>query len=138
MSTAIAVQGCTIKYSADNAASVSPVATLSTADGIPTSDGNKAYKNNIMITITGGAITMNTPPEGASSPSGTITAGVITISGSSEKAVTKGLSFVLKGDEGSSQIVCMFPTSSSPYTMEVTIEIKATVDDPGQNVVFVT
>lgn len=142
MSTLIAVQGCTIKYSikTPDSGTTSPVATLSAADAKARSGGNKAYKDKITITIASGTVSLDNTPPGASSGEGTIIEpGTIDIDSTAQKASSGGDKLVLKGDKGSATFNCLFQaTTTPPGTITYPVTIEAEVDDPGQNVVKVT
>jgi len=139
MSKFIAVEGCTIEYDTDlSSISLSLVTTLSQPSQKVFSEGNRAYKDKITITVLSGSITLTSTPEGASSNTGTVPPGSIDITGTSEKSKTKGESFVLVDDEGSSTFVCVFPQSSGPSPIPVDVTITAKITDAGQNVLKAT
>lgn len=140
MSKLIAVQGCTIEYDSDpSSSSLELVATLSQPSQKVKSGGNGAYKDKITITIATGTITLDSPPEGASSGTSiAMVGGTIDISSSSQKATTEGDSFVLEGDEGDNTFVFTFPQSSGPNPIPADVKITAKVSDAGQNVTKAT
>lgn len=139
MNKLIAVEGCTIEYSTspDNI-DLSLSTSLSAPSQKVLQKGNKAYKDKITITVLSGSITLTSTPEGASSNTGTVPPGSIDITGTSEKSKTKGESFVLVDDEGSSTFVCVFPQSSGSSPIPVDVTITAKITDAGQNVLKAT
>lgn len=139
MSKSVAVQGCTITYETDpSSLSLSLSATISQASSKVKGDGKTAYKDKITITVSGGSITATSTPAGASSPTGTVPPGTITIDGTSSKTDTEGDKFVLQGDEGDADFMCVFPQSSGPNPVTKKYNITAKVSDAGQNVLKVT
>lgn len=137
MGKLIAVQGCTLKYEPTVSGSVELVATIASATGKVSSGGNKAYRKQIVVTVVSGSVSLDTLPTGVSNP-GVVPPGTIVINGTSQKAKTEEDSFVLKEDEGEAEFQCVFPTSTSPYSTEIPVTIKAIVDNPGQNVINAT
>ena len=139
MSKLVAVQGCTIEYETDPASvSLSLSATISTANSKASSGNKRVYKDKITITVGGGTIVATSTPSGASSSTGTVPPGSITIDGTSEKTNSEGDKLVLQGDEGSAEFVCTFPPSSGSTPKEKTYTITAKVASAGQNVLKVT
>ena len=139
MSKLVAVQGCTIEYETDPASvSLSLSAVISTASSKVSSGNKAAYKDKITITVGGGTIVASSTPGGASSPTGTVPTGSITIDGTSEKTDTEGDKFVLEGDEGEADFICIFPPSSGSTPVTETYTITAKVTGAGQNVLKVT
>lgn len=139
MNKLIAVQGCTIEYDLpdDSAGSVSLTTSVSQASGKVKAGNKQAYKDKITITVSNGDVTLSSPPEGATSPSGTVTPGSITISSTSEKTHTEGDDFVLENDDGESSFVCIFPGPNGSQVPS-NVKIRATVTDSGQNVTKAT
>lgn len=141
MSKLVAVQGCTIKYETTPSGSVELSVTIVPATSKSSSGGNKAHSDKITINVLSGTVNLDSPPTPttppASSGQGVVPPGVIQISGTAQKADTEGKPFVLKDDNGSSVFTCVFPSEASPYTTSYPVTIKATVDDPGQNVIKV-
>ena len=139
MSELIAVQGCTFKYETTPSGSVTLAVTVVPATGKALSGGNRAHIDKIIINVISGTVSLNSPPAGASSGQGTVPPGSITISGTSVKSTSDMKKYVLKGDNGQNIFSCIFPSSSAPPpTIASPVTIKATVDNPNQNVVKVT
>lgn len=137
MSTEVAVLGCTFKYEPSPSGSVELVATAAPPTSKALSKGKRAYTDQIIITVASGAVNLDTLPTNVSNP-GVVPPGTITISASAQKASSVSKPFVLKGDEGEAEFTCVFPMSVEPYSTEITVTIKATVDDPGTDVLKVT
>lgn len=141
MGTEVAALGCTFKYETTPSGSVTLVATAVPPVGKTTSGGKGLYKDKITIAVVSGTVVLDSTPTAtppASSNTGMVPPGTITINGTSQKNTTEGDKYVLKGDEGSETFECTFPSETQPYVTTVMVTIKATVDDPGQNVVKVT
>lgn len=139
MSTLVAVQGCTFKYETTPHGTVTLVVAVVPASGKASSGGNKTHTEKITINVISGSVSLDSPPAGASSGQGTVPPGTIVINASAQKASSGTSKFVLKGDSGQSVFPCIFPSSSTPPpTISSPVTIKATVDDPGQNVLKVT
>ena len=139
MSKLVAVQGCTIEYETDpSSESLSLSVTVSEADSKVSSGNKTAYKDKITITVGGGTIVASSTPEGASSPTGTVPPGSITIDGTSEKTNSEGDVFVLQEDEGEADFTCVFPQTSGPNPVTKKYTITAKVTNAGQSVLKVT
>lgn len=139
MSTLVAVQGCTFKYETIPHGTATLVVEVVPASGKASSGGNKAHTEKITINVISGSVSLDAPPEGASSGQGTVPPGTIVIDATTQKASSETLKFVLKGDSGQNVFSCIFPSSSAPPpTISSPVTIKAMVDDPGQNVLKVT
>lgn len=140
MSKAVAVEGLEIEYSTDPGSSdLQLVTTLSQASQKVKSGGNGAYVDKLTITIATGMVTLNSPPEGASSgTSVSMVGGTIDIDGTSEKSTSEGSPFVLEGDEGDNTFVFMFPPSSGSSPVPADVKITAKVKKAGQDVLKVT
>lgn len=137
MSTEIAVQGCSFTYETTPSGSVELAATAAPASSKVKAGGATAYKKQIVITVASGSVNLDSLPANVQNP-GVVPPGSITISGSSQKTDSEGDAFVLKGDDGSASFECTFTMTVSPYSTVIPVTIKATVNDPGQNVVKVT
>lgn len=139
MGKLVAVQGCTFKYETTPHGTVTLVTEVIPASGKASSGGNKAHTDKITIKVISGSVSLDAPPSGASSGQGTVPAGIIVIDATAQKASSALKKFILKGDSGQSVFSCIFPSSSAPPpTIAFPVTIKATVDDPGQNVLKVT
>lgn len=139
MSKLVAVQGCTIEYETDpSSESLSLSVTISEADSKVSSGSKMAYKDKITITVGGGTIVASSTPSGASSPTGTVPPGSITIDGTSEKTNSEGDVFVLEEDEGEADFTCVFPQTSGPNPVTKKYTITAKVTNAGQSVLKVT
>lgn len=139
MSKLVAVQECAFKYETTPSGSVTLAVTVVPATGKTLSGGNRAHVDKIIINVISGTVSLNSPPAGASSGQGTVPPGSITINGTSAKSTSDMKKYVLKGDSGQSIFSCIFPSSSAPPpTIASPVTIKATVDNPNQNVVKVT
>lgn len=147
MSKLVAVQGCTINYDLpdDPLGVASPVVTVLPAQSPVKGGGKTAYTDKIPITVTGGSVTVSSPPSGAISPTGTVSGGTINISGSAQTADSKGNYFVLEGDEGESTFACIFtgPNGSQiPANIKIRAKVMQSVPGtsigPGQSVLKVT
>ena len=142
MSTEVAVQGCTFKYETTPSGSVELVVTPPTATSKVAAKGKTAYHDKIMLVVVSGTVTLDSTPSGATPPAssnvGTVPPGTIIIDGTAQKATSLGKPLVLKGDNGSAVFNCIFPSETQPYETTYAVTIKATVDDPGQDVLKVT
>jgi len=142
MSTEVAVQGCTFKYEPTPSGSVSLVVTPPVASSKASAKGKTAHHDKVTLSVISGTVTLDSTPSGAVPPAssnvGTVPPGTITINGTAQKAKSLGKPFVLKGDEGSAVFQCIFPSETQPYQTTYAVTIKATVDDPGQDVLKVT
>ena len=139
MSKLVAVQGCTVEYDLpdDSLGSVELIAAVSTASSKVQSGGKKAYKDKITITVTGGSVSVTTPPPGGTNP-GAVPPGSIKINGTSAKNTTNGDKYVLEGDEGEATFECMFAPATGTSPVPGNVKIRAKVTSANQSVLKVT
>ena len=137
----VAVQGCTFKASLNTGEGTISPSSL-TASSQP-SDKNFAivsesdkgiYFNKVTVTVASGTtVTVTSPPETATSPTGTLMlSDTIDIDGTADNVLdSNDNKAVQKGDKGSKSLTFTFPAPQGAVTTgdyEVTVE----VDDAGQ------
>lgn len=132
----LAVKGCVFSASLDTGMG-SIVATLSTVTPESTNclvNNNGIYFDKVSVIVASGStVTLTAPPTGAVSPVGTLlTPDTIDISGTAENILENDKKAVQKDDSGSKSISFMFPTSSSPYTMNYSVNVTVKISNAGQ------
>jgi hypothetical protein len=141
----LAVLGCEFKASISPAVGSKITASLSASPSTPPSTDNFVESNGIYfdkvtaIVASGATVVLNTPPAGATSPSGTLTASdTIDISGTASNILDSSDKKALqKGDKGSKVLTFTFPAPNGT-TVPFGVEVTAEISDAGQTDVTAT
>ena len=141
----LAVLGCSFKASISPAVGSAITANLSASPSTPPSTDNFVGNNGIYfdkvtaIVASGATVVLNTPPAGATSPSGTLaTPATINISGTASNILDSSDKIALqKGDKGSNTITFTFPAPNGT-TVPFAVVVTAEISDAGQTDVTAT
>ena len=141
----LAVLGCSFEASISPAVGSGITADLSASPSTPPSTDNFVGDNGIYfdkvtaIVASGATVVLNTPPAGATSPSGVLSApATIDINGTVSNVLDSSDKKALqKGDKGSNSITFTFPAPNGT-TVTSPVVVTAEISDAGQTDVTAT